>query len=179
MTIYTALMYSFPNFERVHCSMSSSNCCSLACIQVSQEAGKMVWYSHLFKNFPQFVVIDTVKDFSIVNEAEVGVFCNSLAFSVIQWMLAIWALVPLPFLNPACVSGSSQFRLKPSLNEFEHYLDSMWNKHNCIVSWTFFGIALVWDWNETDLFQPCGHCGAFQICLHVVCSTLMASSFRI
>ena len=49
------------------------------------------------------------KDFSIVNEAEVGVFLDSLAFSVIQWMLAIWSLVPLPFLNPACTSGSSQF----------------------------------------------------------------------
>ena len=54
--IYTALTYSFPNFEPVHCSMCSSNCWFLSCIQVSQEAGKMVWYSHLFKNFPQFVV---------------------------------------------------------------------------------------------------------------------------
>ena len=47
--------------------MSSSNCC-LTCIQVSQEAGKAIWYSHLFKNFPQFVMIHTIKDFSIVNE---------------------------------------------------------------------------------------------------------------
>ena len=49
-------MYSFPNFEPV-CSMSGSNCCYVTCIQVSQEAGKVFWYSHLFKNFPQFVVI--------------------------------------------------------------------------------------------------------------------------
>ena len=62
------LMYSFPNFEPVHCSMSSSNCCFLSCIQDSQETGKMVWYSHLFKNFPQFVVIHTVKGFAIVSE---------------------------------------------------------------------------------------------------------------
>ena len=54
-------MYSIPNFEPVHCSMSGSNCCFLTCVQVSQEAGKVVWYSHLFKNFPQFVVIHTVK----------------------------------------------------------------------------------------------------------------------
>ena len=54
--------------------MSDSNCCFLTCIQFSQEAGKVVWYSHLFKNFPQFVVVHTVKGFSIVNEAEVGVF---------------------------------------------------------------------------------------------------------
>ena len=62
----------------------------------------MVSYSHLFKNFPQFVVIHTVKGFSVVNEAEVDVFLEfSLAFSMIQWMLASQSLVPLPFLNPA------------------------------------------------------------------------------
>ena len=81
-------MYSFPNFEPVDCSMSSSNCYFLTCIQVSQGADKVVWYSHLL-NFPQFVVIHTVKGFSIVNEAEVDAFWNSLAFSMIQWMLAI------------------------------------------------------------------------------------------
>ena len=54
--------------------MSSSNCCFLNCIEVSQEAGKVVWYSHLLKNFPQFVVIHPVNGFSIVNEAEVDVF---------------------------------------------------------------------------------------------------------
>ena len=65
-------------------------------------------YSHLFKNFPQFVVIHTVKDFGIINEADFF-FWNSLAFSMIQQMLAIWSLVPLPFLNPAWTSGSSWF----------------------------------------------------------------------
>ena len=64
-------MYSLPNFEPVHRSMSSSNCCFLTCIQISQEAGKVVWYSYLLKNFPQFVVMHTVKGFSVVNEAEV------------------------------------------------------------------------------------------------------------
>ena len=82
-------MYSFPNLEPVHCSMSGSNCCFLTCIQISQEAGQVVWYSHLLKNFPQFVVIHTVKGFSVVNGAEVDGFWNSLAFSVIQRMLAI------------------------------------------------------------------------------------------
>ena len=57
-------MYCFPNFEPVYCPMSDSNCCFLICLQVSQEVGKVVWYSYLFKNFPQFVVIHTVKDFS-------------------------------------------------------------------------------------------------------------------
>ena len=78
-----ALMYSFPNFEPAHCSMSGSNCCFLTCIQISQEVGKVVWYSHLFKNFSQFVVIHTVNGFSIVNEAEADVFLDSLALSMI------------------------------------------------------------------------------------------------
>ena len=68
---YTALMYSFPDLEPIYCSMSSSNCCFLTCIQISQKAGQVVWYSHLFQNFPQFLVIHTVKGFGIVNKAEV------------------------------------------------------------------------------------------------------------
>ena len=56
-------MYSFPNLEPVHCFMSGSNCCFLTCIQIYQETGKVVWYFHLLKNYPQFVVIHTVKDF--------------------------------------------------------------------------------------------------------------------
>ena len=69
-----ALTYSFPNLEPVRCSMSGSNCCLLTCLQSSQEAGKMVWYSYHFKNFPQFVVNHTVKAFNIVNKTEVDVF---------------------------------------------------------------------------------------------------------
>ena len=144
---YTALTYSFPNSEPVHCSMSGSNCC-LTSIQISQEAGKMVWYSYLFKNFPQFVEIHTVKGIIVVNEADV--FLELSCF----------------FYDPAdvgsLISGSSAFfksslyiwkflvhvLLKPSLKDFEHYLASMWNERNCAVVWTFFGIALLWDWNE-------------------------------
>ena len=58
--------------------MSSSNCCFLTCTQVSQEAGQVVWYSHLFQNFSQFVVIHTAKGFSVVSEAEVDVFSGIL-----------------------------------------------------------------------------------------------------
>ena len=67
-------MYSFPDLEPVCCSMSNSNCCFLSCIQISQEADQVVWYSHLFKNFTQFVVIHTVKSFSVVTEAKVDIF---------------------------------------------------------------------------------------------------------
>ena len=66
--------------EPVHCSMSSSNCYFLTCIQVSQESGKVVWYSHLFKNFPQFLVIHTVKGFGIVNKVEMDVFLEFSCF---------------------------------------------------------------------------------------------------
>ena len=71
---YAALTYSFPYLEPVYCSKSSSNCYFLTCIQVSQEAGQVVWYSHIFQNFPQFIVILTVKGFGIVSKAEIDVF---------------------------------------------------------------------------------------------------------
>ena len=75
-------------FETSPFPMSGSNCCFLTCIQVLQEADKVFWCSHLFKNFPQFVVIHTVKGFSALNEAEIDVFLG-LAFSMIQWMLVV------------------------------------------------------------------------------------------
>ena len=64
--------------------MSSSNCCFLTCIQISEEAGQVVWYSPLFQNFPEFIVIHTVKGFGIVNEAEIVVFLKLPCFSMIQ-----------------------------------------------------------------------------------------------
>ena len=89
--------------------MYSSNCCFLTCIQVSQEAGQVVWYSHLSQNFPQFIVTHTVKGFGIVNKAEIDVFLELFCFLMIQQILAIWSLAPLPFLKPAWTFGSSQF----------------------------------------------------------------------
>ena len=81
-------MYSFPKLGKEYIT-SSSNCCFLTCIRVPQEAGKVVWYSYAFNNFPEFVVIHTVEGFDIVNEVEVDVFWNSLAFLMIQWMFAV------------------------------------------------------------------------------------------
>ena len=82
--MYSLEIYSFPYLEPVCCSMSSSNWCFLTCIQISQEAGQVVWFSHLFKNFPQFAVIHTIKGFSVVNETEVDVFLELSASSIIQ-----------------------------------------------------------------------------------------------
>ena len=67
-------MYSFSYLEPLCCAMSSSKCCFLTCIQISQEASQVIWYSHLFQNFPQFIVIHTVKGFGIVKKVEIDVF---------------------------------------------------------------------------------------------------------
>ena len=107
--------------------MSSSNCCFLICILVSQEAGQVVWYSHLFQNFPQFIAIHTVKGFGVVSKAEIHIFLELSCF----------------FNDPAdvgnLISGSSAFSktslniwkftvhilLKPGLENFEHYFTSV------------------------------------------------------
>ena len=68
---------------------------------------------------------------------------------------------------------------KPGLENFEHYFTNMWDECNYAVVWAFFGTAFLWDGNETDLFQSCGHCWVFQICWSIECSTFSASSFRI
>ena len=73
-------MYSFSYLEPVSCSMTDSNCCFLTCIQISQEAVQGVWYSRLFKNFPQFIVIHPVKGFVVVNKAGVDVFLELSCF---------------------------------------------------------------------------------------------------
>ena len=70
----------FSYLEPVCCSMSCSDCCFLTCIQISQEADQVVWYSHLFQNFPQFIVIHTVKGFGTVNKADIDVFVELSCF---------------------------------------------------------------------------------------------------
>ena len=118
--------------------------------QICQKAGKLVWYSHLYQNFPQFILIHTVKGFGIVNKAEIDVFLELSSF----------------FRDPSdvgnLISGSSAFSktslnirkstvhvlLKPGLENFEYYFASMWDECNCVIVWAFFGIAFLWDWNE-------------------------------
>ena len=130
--------------------MSSSNCCYLTCIWVYQEVGQVVWYSHLFQKFPQFIVIHTAKGFGIANKAEIDVFLELSCF----------------FNDPAdianLISRASAFSktslniwqflvhilLKPGLENFEHYFTNMWDDCNCAVLWAFFGIAFLLDWSE-------------------------------
>ena len=100
-------MHSFPNLEPVHFFMSGSNCCFLTCIQISQEAGKVVWYSHFLKNFPQFIVIHRVKSFRIVNEAELDVFLEFSCFFYNPRDVGNDVLVCTRFcLSPPSISGS-------------------------------------------------------------------------
>ena len=145
----------FPNLEPVCCSMSNINYCFLTCIQVLQETGR--WSGlPISKNFPQFLVIHTVKGFGVVHETEVGVFLEFSCFFYDPIDVGNRSLVPLPFLNPAWTSGSSgsQVVLKPCLENFEHYSATMWNECSCVVIWTFFGIALLWGWNEIPKTFP-------------------------
>ena len=143
-------MYSFSNLEPVCCSVSSSNCCFLTCIQISQEAGQVLWYSHLLKNFPQFVVIHTVKGFSVVNEAEVDVFLELSCFldnsTDVGSLISVFCAFSKSSLN--IWKFMVHVLLKPGLENFEHYFTSMWDECNCVVVWAFFDIAFLWDWNE-------------------------------
>ena len=130
--------------------MSSSNCCFLTCIQISQKEGQVVWYSHLLKNFPKFVVIHTVKAFGIVSKAEIDVSLELSCFFVNSTDVG------------SLISGFSAFSktsshvwkfmvhmlLKFGSEKFDRYFTSVWDECNCEVVRAFFGIAFLWDWNE-------------------------------
>ena len=174
-------MYSFSCLESVCCSMSSSNCCFLTCLQISQETGQVVWYSHLLKNCSQFIVIHTVKVFGIVNKGEVDVFVELSCFfedpGDVDNLISGFSVFSKSSLN--IWKFTVHVLLKPDLENFEHHFTSVWDVCNCVVfehslALSFFGIGM-----KTDLFQSCGHCWVFQICWHVEYSTFTASSFRI
>ena len=127
---------------------------------VSQEAGQVVWYPHLFQDFPQFIVIHAVEGFGIVNKAEVDVFME----------LSCFFYFPTDVGN--LISGSSAFSktslnmwkfmvhvlLKPDLENFEHYFTSVWDECNCVVVWAFCGIAFLRDWNKNWPFKSLQSC---------------------
>ena len=161
--------------------MSGSTCSFLTCLQVSQEIGKVIRYSHLFKNFLQFVVSHTVIGFSVVFEAEIDVFLKFSCF----------------FYDPADIgnlmSGSSSFSksslniwkfmvhilFKPGLKNFEHYFDTVWDNCNCAVVWAFFVIAFLRDWNENWTFPVLCPLLSFSNLLAYWVQNFHASSSRI
>ena len=147
-------MYSFSYLEPVCCSMSSYNC-FLTCMQISQEAGQVAWYSHLLKKSSQFVVIHTVKGFGVVNKAKVDVSLELSCF----------------FNDPDIdnlISGFSVFSkssldiwkftvhvlMKPGLKNFEHYFASVWDECNCAVVWTFLALPFFGIGMKSDFSSP-------------------------
>ena len=111
---------------------------------------------------------------------------------MIQQMLVIWSLVPLPFFLLILFYSSAFSKtslniwkftfhvlVKPGLGNFVHYFTSVWDQGNCEVVWTFLALPFFGIGMKTDLFQSCDHCWVFQICWHIECSTFIATSFRI
>ena len=171
-------MYTFRKSQPVCCSISSSNCCFLTSAQISQEAGQVVWYTHLLKNFPQFVAVHIVKGFSMINEADIFL------------ELSYFFDDPVDVGN--LISGSCAFS-KSSLNIWKFTVHDCWSLAWRILSITLLVCemsAIVWQFEhslalplfgigmKTDLFQFCGHCWVLQIYWHIR-STFTASSFRI
>ena len=172
-----SLTYSFPNLEPV-CSMSSSNCCFLTCIQISQEAGNVVWYSISWRIFHS---CDLHKVFGIVKKAHVDIFLKLSCF----------------YCDPtdvgSLVSGSSdfsKFTLTSVSSQFIYCLCLSWRilmitllvcEMLGIVRLLEHSLALpfIGTGMKTDIFQSCGHSWVFHICWHIECSTFTASSFRI
>ena len=132
------------------------------------------------KNFPQFVVIHTVKGFGVVNKAEVDVFLELTCF--FDDPTDVGNLISG---SPAFSKASLNIRkfivyilLKPGLENFEPYLTSVWDECSCVVVWAFFGIAFLWDWSENWPFPILWPLLSFPNLL-AYCSTFTASSFRI
>ena len=143
-------MGSFSYLEPVCCSMPSSNCCFLTCIQISEEGGQVVWYSHLFQNFPQFIVIHTVKGFGIVNEAEIDVFLELSCFfdDPVDVGNFIYCFSAFSKTSLNIWKFMVHVLLKPGLENFKHYFTSVWDGCNYAVVSAFFDITFLWDWNE-------------------------------
>ena len=110
--------------------------------------------THISVRIFPFVVIPTVKDFSVVSEAEVDVFLELPCF--FHDPVNVGSLIPVSFASSKPSLYIWKFfvdvLLKPSLEDFEYYLATMWNECNCLLVWTFFGIAFLWDWNENYPF---------------------------
>ena len=134
--------YSFPDKKTVFCSMSISNYCFLTCILISQQAGQVVWYSHLLKNFPQFVVIHRVKGFSIVKKAEIDVFLELSCFfddpGDVGNLISGFSAFSTSSLNIWNITA--HVLLKLGLENFEHYFASVW--HMCITYISYIPSAI-------------------------------------
>ena len=160
--------------------MSSSNCCFLPAYSFSRgRSGGLVFPS--LEKFSRVYCGPQVKDFGILNKAEVDVFLELSCF--FSDIMDIGNLISGSSVFSKSSLNTCKFTvhimLKPGLENLEHYFASLWDECNCAVVWTFFGIAFFGIEMKNDIFQSCGHCWVFQICWHVVCSPFTASSFKI
>ena len=126
----------------------------------------MVWYPSLSRSFPQFLMIHTVKGFSIVDETEVDVFLEFPCFLYDPTNVGNLTSGSPAFSKPCLDIWKFlvHITLKPSMQEFKHDLTSMGDEYNCLVVRIFFSATLLGDGMRIDFFQSCGHCWVFQIC---------------
>ena len=140
----------------------------------------MVWYSHLSKSFPQFVMINTVKGFSIVDELKINIFVKFPCFLYnpvnVGNLISSSSSFSKPILN--IWKFLIRIMLKPSMNNFKHDLTSLGDEYNCLTVGTFLVLPFLGIRMRIDFFQSCDHCRVLQICQHNECKTLMASPFR-
>ena len=147
------MTYSFLDLEPVCCSMSSSNCGFLTCTQISQEAYQVVWYSHLLKNFSQFIVAHTVKGFGIVNKAEIDAFLELSCF--FHDSVDVGSLISVSYAFSKTSSIIWKFTvhilLKPGLETFYHYFTSVWEWvqlcGSLSILWHCLSLGLEWKLN--------------------------------
>ena len=130
--------------------MSGSTCYFLTCIHISQEADKVVWYFHPLKNFPHFVMIHTVKGFGVDNKGKIDAFMVFSRFFYdpmdVSNLISVSSAFSKSSLNIWKLTVHEL--LKPGLENFEHYFAKVWDECNCVIVWTFFGIAFLWVLNE-------------------------------
>ena len=148
MTIYS-LEVLLSQLEPVCCSISSSNCCFLTSYRFHR---REIRWSGILISLKIFhsLLLSTVKDFCIVNEAEVDIFLEFPCFLYEPTDIGSLISDSPAFSKPSlCIwKFLVHVLLKPSLKESEHNSASMWNEHHCMVVWTIFGIAFLWNWNE-------------------------------
>ena len=156
MTIYSRKCTPFPVWNQ---SIIPCLVLTVASWPAYRFLRKHVRWSGIFHLFQcvvifQFVVIHTVKGFNIVKEEEVDIFLELLLFRYDPRNVGNLISGSAASLKPSLYiwKFSIHILLKSSLKDFEHILGRMWNEHNCPLVWTFFGIALIWDWNENWSF---------------------------
>ena len=129
----------------------------------------------------QFVLIHTVKGFSVINKAEIDVFLELSGFFYDPTHVG-YLISDSPAFSKCSLNiwkSTVHVLSKPGLENFENYFASVWDKCNCVVVWMSFAVPFFDIGMKTDLFQSCGHCWFFQFCWHIECSTFTASSFRV